>query len=324
MAAMGIWRTVIRRATRSRASATIVAACLLLSGLAWTPAAAADDAPSDQTGSQATCQYASTRRLAQVNDAGIREASGLVASQQHPGVYWTLNDSGNSPTVHAFDQDGRPRGAFQVAGAGNVDWEALQIGPDGEGGQALYVGDVGDNDYQRRVLVIYRFPEPEPTGAGGTTETATAFRFSYPGGPHNTEAFLVHPVTGEIVVITREVSGVSLVYRLPLPLDSTATMIAELVDAIDVRTFDAASGQVTDATISADGRHVALRTYASILVYDVPEKGSWDVIWSQQPRVYRLTDGVKGEGIAYRLGSDDLMSVGEERPMALYQTAWQC
>ena len=59
----------------------------------------------------------------------------------------------------------------------------------------------------------------------------------------------------------------------------------------DVRTFDAVSGQVTDATISPDGRHVALRTYASILVFDVPEKAEIDSIWAQQPRVYRLADG---------------------------------
>ncbi|MGE3910938.1 MAG: hypothetical protein AB7K36_16390 [Chloroflexota bacterium] len=301
-----------------------MATSLLLSNAAWESALAAQEPAPDQTTSQATCAYARTRRLAQVNDAGIREASGLVASQQYPGVYWTLNDSGNGPNLYAFDQDGRPRGTFQVTGAGNQDWEALQRGPDGNGGQALYIGDVGDNDYQRGVLTIYRVPEPEPRSTNGSTEPATAFRFSYPGGPHNTEAFLVHPVTGEIVVITREVGGVSLVYRLPQPLDSSTTMVAELVDVVDVRTFDAASGQVTDATISTDGRHVALRTYARLLVYDVPEGGSWDAIWGQQPRVYPVSDGPKGEGLAFRLDSDDLMSVGEERPTALYETAWHC
>ena len=272
---------------------------------------------------QDACHYASTQRVAVVSDPAIREASALVASQQWPGIYWTLNDSGNGASVFAFSQDGALRGGFRVSGAGNVDWEALQIGPDGDGGHALYVGDIGDNDYQRRQLAIYRFPEPEP-GTGGETAPATVFRFTYPSLNHNTEAMLVHPVTGEIVLMTRETSGFSLVFRLPLPLDSENVMVADLVDVLDVRTWDAASGQVTDAAISPDGRQVALRTYASVLVFDVPEKAELDAIWTQQPRVYRLADGPKGEGLTFRLDTADLMSVGEERPTALYQTSWQC
>jgi hypothetical protein len=318
MVAVGISRTA-----RRLMGAALIWTSVLLAGQQLSSAALAQDLPAGAPPTQATCQYSTTQRMAQVNDPAIREASGLVASQQWPGVYWTLNDSGNGAAVFAFDQDGGPLGTYRVPGAGNVDWEALQLGPDGEGGHALYVGDIGDNDHQRRRLSIYRFPEPEPV-AGGVTEPATVFTFSYPGLYHNTEAMLVHPVTGEVVLITRETSGLSLIFRLPLPLDSENLMVAELVDVVDIRGFDAVSNQVTDATISSDGRHVALRTYASILVFDVPEKTELDSIWAQQPRVYRLADGPKGEGLTFKLGTDDLMSVGEERPTALYQTSWQC
>jgi hypothetical protein len=319
MGAVGLWRTA-----RRLVGAALIWTSVLLAALPLPPAALAQDLPPATTPAQDTCQYSTTQRMAQVNDPAIREASGLVASQQWPGVYWTLNDSGNGAVVYGFDQDGGPLGAYRVPGAGNVDWEALQLGPDGDGGHALYVGDIGDNDHQRRRLSIYRFPEPEPVVGGGQTEPATVFTFSYPGLHHNTEAMLVHPVTGEVVLITRETSGISMIFRLPLPLDSENLMVAEFVDVIDVRGFDAVSSQVTDATISADGRQVALRTYASILVFDVPAKMELDSIWAQQPRVYRLTDGKKGEGLTFRLGTDDLMSVGEEKPTALYQTSWQC
>ena len=313
-----------RRTARTMMGAALIwASVLLLASHLMPPTVLAQDAAPAASERQATCQYAATRRMAQVNDPGIREASGLVASQQFPGVYWTLNDSGNGAAVFAFSQEGASLGTFRVSGAGNVDWEALQLGPDEQGGHALYVGDIGDNDYQRRQLAIYRFPEPQP-GSGGETAPATVFRFSYPGLFHNTEAMLVHPVTGEVTLITREVSGMSLIFRLPLPLDSENVMVADLVDVVNVRGLDPASGQVTDAAISADGRHVALRTYASVLVFDVPEKAALDSIWAQEPRVYRLADGPKGEGLTFRLDTDDLMSVGEERPTALYQTAWQC
>ena len=310
----------------------LVAGTLLAISLAGhPPVAVADDPAGGPPASRSACQYAPTRRTAQVRESGVREASALVASQQFPGIYWTLNDSGNAPVVFAVDEDGAPRGSFRVTGATNVDWEAIGIGPDGDGGFALNIADVGDNDQLRRDPVVYRVPEPEPAPAGdrpatGETAPASAFRFLYPGRPHNAEAMLVHPRTGEIMVITRELNGMSMIYRLPLPLDGEGAQIADLVDVLNVQRLDPASGQVTDAAISSDGRQLALRTYASVLVYDVQEDGFGYSIWEQTPHVYRLTDGPKGEGLAFRLDSGDLLSIGEDKaaPAALYETAEQC
>jgi hypothetical protein len=67
-----------------------------------------------------------------------------------------------------------------------------------------------------------------------------------------------------------------------------------------------------------------LRTYRSALVYDVDEGASLASVWRQQPRVYRLDDGVKGEGITYRANSEDLITLGEGASPTLYRTAWQC
>lgn len=322
----------IRQRARALAVRLLVAGTILaLSVAGQPPIAAADELPTGPSVSRATCGYASTRRGAQVRESGIREASALVASQQFPGIYWTLNDSGNAPVIFAFDEDGAPRGSFRVTGATNVDWEAIQVGPDEDGGFALYIGDIGDNDQVRREPVVYRVTEPEPAPPGeraATSETApaTAFRFLYPGRPHNAEAMLVHPRTGEIVVVTRELNGMSMLYRLPLPLDGDSVPIADLIDVVNVQRLDPASGQVTDAAISSDGRQIALRTYASVLIYDVPDGLLKDNLWEQAPGVYRLADGPKGEGLAFRLDSGDLLSIGEEKagPAALYETAQQC
>jgi hypothetical protein len=40
--------------------------------------------------------------------------------------------------------------------------------------------------------------------------------------------------------------------------------------------------------------------------------------------VYPIDDGPKGEGITFRVDSDDLMSIGEGSTAFLYQIAWQC
>jgi hypothetical protein len=319
-----------RRTRRWIGQLAAAAGVVLIGAVAVQPLSVSADAPAVPSPSRATCQYAPTHRISQVREAGIREASGLVASQQFPGIYWTLNDSGNAPILFAFDQDGAPRGSFRVTGATNVDWEALQLGPDGDGGFALYIGDTGDNDQMRRNPVIYRVPEPEPAPAegpvtAGETAPATAFRFVFPGRSHNSEAMLVHPKTGQIMMITREVSGLSLVYRLPMPLDPDNVVMADLMDVLDIRPLGpSGNSQVTDATISPDGQHIAVRTYSAVLIFDTHKASSPDRIWEQAPAVFPLADGPKGEGITYRLGSDDLLTIGEETPASLYATDMQC
>jgi hypothetical protein len=117
----------------------------------------------------------------------------------------------------------------------------------------------------------------------------------------------------------------SLVYRLPLPLDPDNLMLADLVDVIDIRPLGPGpNSQVTDGAISSDGRHIALRTYTAVLIFDTGSGSDPSEMWEQAPAVFPLADGPKGEGITYRLGSDDLMTVGEQVPAGLYETDLQC
>jgi hypothetical protein len=294
---------------------------------------AAEVTPAPSAVQEASCGYAPTFPLSRVANPAIREASALVASQQWPGTYWTLNDSKNSPTLFSIDEQGQPRGTFQVPDATNVDWEALALGPDGNGGSAIYIGDTGDNDRQRMDAVIYRIPEPQPADPGGQaapTQPATSFRFRFPVGAQNAEAMLVHPKTGEILLFSRATTGYSLVYSLPMLTDSQNVPTPEFVDILDVRAYESnkamTDGQITDGSVSADGRHVVLRTYASALVYDLPEGATLASIIGKEPRVYPLGDGPKGEGISFRADSADLLTIGEAKTTAatLFETDWQC
>src|SRR3954470_10281646 len=46
--------------------------------------------------------YSQPVRLADLEDRAIKESSGIVASRRDPDIFWTHNDSGNSPTIYAF------------------------------------------------------------------------------------------------------------------------------------------------------------------------------------------------------------------------------
>jgi hypothetical protein len=284
---------------------------------------------SAQATEDTSCAYQATQRLADVSTPAIDEASALAASRRWPGVYWTLNDAGNPPVVFAFDEGGRAFGTFDVDGATNVDWESLQIGPGPDGRDWLYIADAGDNQLVRSDAVLYRVPEPDvspvsPDQPAVRTAPAEAFTFVYPDGPHDVEALLVSPTTGEIVLISKEQSGHSHVYRMPLPLDATRVVQLDLVAELDVRAYVRSSRLVTDAAVAPDGRHVTLRTYSGALEYLVPEGASLADIWSGTPLVYPLDDGPQGEGIAYRLDGTAMLTTGEGAPAVLYVTQRTC
>jgi len=258
----------------------------------------------------------------------LTEASALVASHHRPGVYWTLNDTRHDSLLFAVDQQGRSLGRFRVNGAANEDWEALQFGPGPDGKDALYVGDTGDNKGKRQQMAIYRVPEPEPADALGeiaSTAAAEVFRFVYPGSPRNTEAMLVHPTTGEILLVTKEPSGQSVVFRMPTPLDSGTTVTLEQVGAI---TVSGGAGEqaklVTDGTVAPDGQHVTIRTYTSALEFEIPVGAPLASIGGQPPRVIPLDDGKKGEGLTYRLDGNALISIGEGTRTQLFETPREC
>ena len=252
-----------------------------------------------------------------------------MASQRFPGVYWTLNDSGNAPSVYALDEKGSNRGTFRIDDAENEDWEAMQLGPGKDGKPALYIGDIGDNDRKRKEITIYRVPEPEPftVGAKPNTERVNGtetFTMSYPDGAHDAEALLVHPATGEVLIVTKESLGRANVYRLPLPLDARKKMSLALVTQLDMSNWGARVDLVNDATVAADARRVTIRTYGSILEFAVPEGATLASIWNQRPRVARMDDGVQAESITYRVDGKALISIGEGVPAQMYETRWAC
>ena len=88
----------------------------------------------------------------------IRESSGLVKSRTYPGVFWTHNDSGDTPRIFAISAEGELVAEVAVEDADHLDWEDIAVDDSGH----LYVGDFGNNLNTRRDLVVYRMPEPDP------------------------------------------------------------------------------------------------------------------------------------------------------------------
>lgn len=263
--------------------------------------------------------------LATLADRAVRESSGVVASRRNPGLFWTHNDSGDGPFVYAFDREGRARGTWRVSGAQARDWEDIAAGPGPARGQTyLYAGDIGDNERERDFVVVYRFPEPEAgaLGAGGAgaardTQPAEALRLKYPDGAHNAEALLVHPLTGDLYVVTKAAQSAA-VYKLTAPFD--AGVVHTLARVAVLRGPDFFGTLVTGGDISPDGTRVALCDYAQGYELTLPEgaKG-FDDVWAQKPAAVPLGLRIQGEAVCYRLDGAALLATSERAPSPLIE-----
>ena len=197
-------------------------------------------------------------------DRRIGESSGVIASRKHPGLLWTMNDSGGDPKLFLFDSAGRSLGAFTLPGAKNVDWEALGRGPC-ETGECLYIGDTGDNSERRRSVTLYRVAEPDPRSppGDGITVAPASIQVQYPDRAHDVEALYVEPDRSVILVTKGRRGGVS-TYRVPASGWAHGSSQAERVDSLPIEASLPLGRVVTDAAISPDGRLVAIRTYREL------------------------------------------------------------
>lgn len=220
-----------------RRSFAVLAAALLMGAFA-VPAAHADDGFT-------------------IKDPRITESSGLAASRQHPGIYWTHNDSDDGAYLYAVDSaTGETVATLTMTGVGAPrDVEAISVGPDNR----LYVGDIGDNlGCTWPHVWIYELPEPEQLR--DQTIKATQYVVKYSDGARDAESLVVHPKTGRVYIVDKKEGGGHL-YEGPAELNASGTNVFKPVAAVD-------NLEATDAALSPDGRKLVVRSYFGAFAYD--------------------------------------------------------
>lgn len=83
------------------------------------------------------------------------EVSGL---QYVNGTLWAHEDSGNKNKLYKTDPHTGKDEGVTIAGVENTDWEDITADKEGN----LYIGDMGNNDNDRRDLAIYRVDAANP------------------------------------------------------------------------------------------------------------------------------------------------------------------
>lgn len=216
-------------------------------------------------------------------DPAIIESSGLAVQN---GRFATVNDSGDSGRVFTVDPaDGRTV-AVTTWATEPYDVEAMALLPDGD----VLVGDIGDNLAARDSIELIRVP----FGQDGAVEPTT-YELAYPDGAHDAETLLVHPETGQVMVVAKEFIGQ--LYAAPTQLDPDRPNRLEPVGEV--------LPGATDGAFFPDGKHLIVRAYVKAAVYAWP---SLDQVGEN----FFLPEQEQGEGLAVdQAGKVYLSSEGE-------------
>jgi hypothetical protein len=309
-------RERLRRLRRLSLRRRATAALLLTALAACSPSSGGEGRnpldPGPTTPSEKEDRYGEPELLGDIADPAVTESSGVVASRRAPGRFWTHNDSDDGAVLYCLDDHAASCGTWTVAGAEAFDWEDIAAGPGPEAGTPyLYIGDIGDNLAVRTSIVVYRVPEPEPGASRGTTPSADVLTLRYPDEPHDAEALMVHPTSGDVYVIVKEPSPSVYVARGLSVAGPARTMEKVATLAVGGAT---ALTSVTGADISPDGTRVALCSYAEGFELVLPEGASdFDAVWAQPVRPLDLGPRPQGEGIAYSSDGRGIVTTSERR-----------
>jgi len=249
---------------------------------------------------------------AKIDDKDVVEASGITPSRRYRSEFYTHNDSGDKARIFRFDEKGKVTAEISLEGAKAIDYEDIDSALIA-GKQWVYVADVGDNGKVRKSVTVYQLQEPKGKGKL-SVRPDLVLDITYPDGPQNVEAFMVHPKTGDFWIVSKVNSGKSNVYTLPRPNKSGAFQMTK-VGTVQVGTMIPGSAMVTAGAFSPDGSYLTLRTYTALFEFRVP-KTTRDWVKGEATRIESALEN-QGEAVCYTLDGKALLTITEGKNPAI-------
>jgi hypothetical protein len=237
-----------------------------------------------------------------VTASEISEASGLIASRQNPGVLWTHNDTGYPGSVFAISTNGTLLARYYLPTAGFGDYEDISFGPGPTPEhQYIYLGDIGDNFSSRFNIRIFRFPEPAVYGYQSNNlpvqpvPSWQEIALTYPDGPHNAEAMMVDPLTGDLFIATKLATNSALYRATRADIDRGGTVGLTFVRDLVFSGLKSVSA----ADISADGLLIAIRRNGKAWLWTRPPTQSVGDVMAATPITIPNADEPNGEALGF-------------------------
>jgi hypothetical protein len=245
--------------------------------------------------------------IGHIDDPAIPESSGIIASRQYPGVYWTHNDSGNPPQLFAIDRYGKTINSFLV-NRRNRDWEDIANDDAGH----IFIGEIGNNWARHKQLAVYRVDEPDPhkpLPAGQTLTVTNEWQLRFPDGPFDCESLLVWKDFGYVVSKIYEGREAGL-YRFSLEKQTKPAVLEKICD-LPIRPA------CTGADISRDGKQIAIITIAGPYLFDLPKPGVVESIVQAKPPKSVFFTNIHMEAVCFV--EEGLLATAESRQVYLFR-----
>ncbi len=265
----------------------------------------------------AAIEYGQGRPVCSLANKDVDESSGVASSRLAPGVFWTHNDSGDSPRIFAFNAKGDDLAAFDIEGAINRDWEDMASFTIGKVSHLL-IADTGDNGEEREQYTLYLLHEPrlDPArrGVRGKLRAEMIVDFRYEDGSHNCEAVAVDAASKTIILVTKTPIGQARVFALPLPqrVGRGEVLVAKAVAALKLPL-------VTAMDVSPDGLRAVVLTYGNAHEFARGAHETWSAAFAPPPRAIPMPARRQGEAICFGPDGKTLYLTSEGNPCPFLQ-----
>ena len=199
------------------------------------------------------------QQLGRITNPRITESSGIVASRQYPGVFWTHKDGGGfkKQVLYGITREGRFVTEFHVTNVLLHDWEDISIDAD----HHLFIGDIGNNNAQRSHIAVYQLDEPDPKSSATSVAATRGWQLLFPKEPFDCESLFVWQGYGYVIskVFNDQRAGL---YRFPLTAQ-TEPFVLEFVARLRI------DSPVTGACLSEDGSLLGVVSKYGAFVYHI-------------------------------------------------------
>jgi hypothetical protein len=254
--------------------------------------------------------------IGEIKVKSLDEVSGMAASRGRPETLWMMND-GDAGWLFAVTTSGSLAGTASFS-ADIDDVEDIAIGPGPEAGRDyVYLGDIGDNDAERREIRVVRFAEPQLSGQRGQQiriEDAEVFRLTYPDGPHDAETLFVDSRDGVLCIVTKEKNRARL-YMMPLD-ELREDDSARLSEATKLDVEEVSAGAISD-----EGDRVILRHEEEGWLWNRGDGESVAEALERKPKkvpVRGKRQGKNGEAVCFAADGQSYFTVSEGKNQTIY------
>jgi hypothetical protein len=206
-----------------------------------------------------------------ITHPALKEDSGIAASRKYPGIFWTHTDGAKRPALFAISRDGAVKGEFTLANIPLHDWEDIAI----DDTQTIYIGDIGNNDAARDELAVFAVDEPDPAARRGAISAKNSWRLRFPKKPFDCESLFVWKNFGYVISKVFNDEHAAL-YRFPLE-GTNVTVTLEQIAVLRITT------PVTGATISSDGKKLALVSRSGPFLFEISREGDFRTLADPKP-----------------------------------------